>query len=58
MLSKNKINKIRSLRSDGNSMRKIAKRMKISKDTVLKYTKSTPQVKKKFYRHLRLKPQT
>ena len=46
MLSKNKIKKIRSLRSEGSSIRKIAKRLKISKDTVLKYIKSKSAVKK------------
>jgi len=57
MLSKDKIKKIRDLRSDGYVIRKIAKRLKISKNTVSKYINSPFTVKKKFYRHLRLKPQ-
>ena len=45
MLNKQKITKIRNLRRDGSSIRKIAKRLKISKDTVAKYIKSMPSVK-------------
>ena len=42
MLTRKKITEIRNLHSDGYSMRKIAKRLNISKDTALKYIKSTP----------------